>query len=39
MGVDDIDHAFMVGAYLHFCDGEFENIQACDGSFVDSNMM
>jgi SAM-dependent methyltransferase len=29
-GADDVDHAFTVGAYLHFCDGGFENIQARD---------
>jgi len=29
-GADDIDHAYTVGCYLHFCNGGFENIQARD---------
>jgi SAM-dependent methyltransferase len=29
-GGDDIDHAYTVGCYLHFCDGDFRNIQASD---------
>jgi SAM-dependent methyltransferase len=29
-GKDDIDHAYTVGCYLHFCNGGFENIQAKD---------
>ena len=29
-GADDIDHAYTVGSYLAFCNGEFENIQARD---------
>mmetsp|Transcript_2261 Transcript_2261/g.6047 ORF Transcript_2261/g.6047 Transcript_2261/m.6047 type:complete len:377 (-) Transcript_2261:102-1232(-) len=29
-GGDDIDHAYYVGSYLHFCDGGFEDIRAID---------
>ncbi|KAL3808180.1 hypothetical protein ACHAXA_006103 [Cyclostephanos tholiformis] len=29
-GSDDVDHAYTVGAYLHYCDGGFENIKAED---------
>ncbi len=29
-GGDDIDHAYYVGSYLHFCEGGFENIKAKD---------
>ena len=29
-GADDIDHAFIVGAYLNFCNGGFEQIYAKD---------
>jgi SAM-dependent methyltransferase len=29
-GGDDIDHAYYVGSYLHFCDGGFQDIQAKD---------
>jgi len=29
-GGDDIDHAYYVGSYLHFCNGGFESIQAKD---------
>ncbi|CAB9522613.1 ubiE/COQ5 methyltransferase family [Seminavis robusta] len=29
-GADDIDHAYTVGCYLHFCGGGFQNIQAKD---------
>ena len=29
-GGDDIDHAYYVGSYLHFCDGGFQYIQAKD---------
>ena len=29
-GGDDIDHAYYVGSYLHFCDGGFEDIKAKD---------
>jgi len=29
-GGDDIDHAFYVGSYLHFCEGGFEDIKAKD---------
>jgi hypothetical protein len=29
-GADDIDHAFTVGSYLHFCQGGFEQIAARD---------
>ena len=29
-GADDIDHAYTVGCYLHFCDGGFKNIRAKD---------
>ena len=29
-GKDDIDHAYTVGCYLHFCNGGFEDIRARD---------
>jgi SAM-dependent methyltransferase len=29
-GADDIDHAFTVGSYLHFCQGGFQQIEAHD---------
>ena len=29
-GADDIDHAYTVASYLHFCKGGFDNIQARD---------
>jgi len=29
-GGDDIDHAYYVGSYLHFCDGGFQDITAKD---------
>jgi len=29
-GADDIDHAFTVGAYLHYSGGDFTNIKALD---------
>ena len=29
-GGDDIDHAYYVGSYLHFCNGGFEDIKAED---------
>eukprot|EP00536_Pseudo-nitzschia_multiseries_P013445 jgi/Psemu1/35241/gm1.35241_g len=29
-GGDDIDHAYYVGSYLHFCEGGFESIKAKD---------
>ncbi len=29
-GADDIDHAFTVASYLHFCNGGFTNIEAVD---------
>lgn len=29
-GGDDIDHAYYVGSYLHFCEGGFEGIKAKD---------
>jgi SAM-dependent methyltransferase len=29
-GADDIDHAYTVGAYLHFSDGGFDSIKATD---------
>lgn len=29
-GADDVDHAFYVGSYLHFCNGNFEQITARD---------
>jgi SAM-dependent methyltransferase len=29
-GADDIDHAFTVGSYFHFCQGGFEQIEARD---------
>ena len=29
-GVDDIEHAYTVGRYLHFCNGGFTNIKAED---------
>ncbi len=29
-GSDDVDHAYTVGSYLHYCGGGFENIQAED---------
>ena len=29
-GADDIDHAYTVACYLHFCNGGFGNIQAKD---------
>lgn len=29
-GGDDIDHAYYVGSYLHFCEGGFEDIKAKD---------
>jgi len=29
-GADDIDHAFLVASYLHFCDGGFDDIRARD---------
>lgn len=29
-GSDDVDHAYTVGSYLHYCDGGFENIKAED---------
>ena len=29
-GASDLDHAYLVGSYLHYCSGNFENIQAKD---------
>ena len=29
-GADDVDHAYYVGCYLKFCNGDFENIAAKD---------
>ena len=29
-GSDDVDHAYTVGSYLHYCGGGFENIKAED---------
>lgn len=29
-GADDIDHAYIVGSYLHYCNGQLEQIQAKD---------
>lgn len=29
-GADDLDHAYTVGSYLHFCGGGFSNIDARD---------
>ena len=29
-GSDDIEHAYTVGCYLHYCNGNFKNIKAED---------
>lgn len=29
-GADDVDHAYIVGSYLHYCNGGFEQIKAVD---------
>jgi len=38
-GADDIDHAYTVGAYLHFSNGGFENITAEDLSTRESRWL